>query len=206
MHQIVISPLNAYDDGKYFNGWLTENYNTATGIIPDYVANTLTINFSDTITPATESAIVAFYHGIDETAVLPTLKIQKNYEIDIRTQELIAEGVTFNTNLFSLSSNAQRNWIGIPTSFNGNMHVTRKGTPSLTHEQAYDAIQSSMFPLAVTTKDDLEYEFQTYSEFMDFYNTALTIVKTHYMSGRAYKEQINNATTVLELDAIVDTR
>lgn len=110
------------------------------------------------------------------------LKINKNLEIDKKTSDLISVGFTFNGNVFSMSSDAQRNWMGL-----------KQFSSSLS------------FPINVSTIDDGEYSLKL-SDLDTFVLTAIGTVQTHIDSGRALKVAVKNATTVAELDAIVDAR
>jgi hypothetical protein len=112
-------------------------------------------------------------------------KVNKNILIDIKTQELISGGFTYNASIFSLSSKAQTNWIGL--------------------EQA-DALGLITFPYNVTTKDDLEHSIISSADLTGFYATGLGIKSAHISSGRDLKQLVNVATTIAEVDAVVDNR
>jgi hypothetical protein len=159
-------------------------------------------NDKDGAEEATLDSLVISHTPID----LEDLKKSKNALIDERTKQLIYEGYVHDNNTFSLSMHAQRNWIAIASSFEANLSVVRKGTPSLTFEQAYDAVEASLYPLAVSTHDDLEYVFDSYDEYITFYNAAYAHANNHYMTGRELKDQVNNAVDEATLNAIVDTR
>lgn len=137
---------------------------------------------------------------------LDDLKKAKNSLIDEHTKNLIYVGYVHDNNVFSLSIQAQRNWIAIVASFESNISVTRKSAPSITFEQAYDAVEAALYPLAVSTLDDLEYVFSTHADYMTFYNAAYNCAKSHYMSGRALKSQVNSAPDAATLNAIIDNR
>lgn len=137
---------------------------------------------------------------------LDDLKRAKNALIDEKTMSLIFAGYTYDNHTFSLSIHAQRNWIAISTSFEANLSIARKADPLLTQEQAYDAVEASLYPLDVSTLGDLEYTFNTYSDFITFFNGAYTFANGHYMSGRALKNQVNNAVDEAALNLIVDNR
>lgn len=159
-------------------------------------------NDKDGAEEATLDSLVIAHVPVD----LEDLKKSKNALIDERTRQLIYEGYVHDNNTFSLSAHAQRNWIATASSFESNLSVVRKGTPSLTFEQAYDAVETSLYPLAVSTLDDLEYVFNSYAEYITFYNAAYAFANNHYMTGRALKDQVNNAVDEATLNAIVDNR
>lgn len=120
--------------------------------------------------------------------VRPTLGVQKTslfQKIDNRTQELINNGFDFDGRNFSLSSNAQQNWTALATLNNSGMLT---------------------FPLAVTTANDDEYEFDNQTEFLQFIGTAFSTVNGHIASGRALKVAVRDAQNQTQLDAIIDNR
>lgn len=103
-------------------------------------------------------------------------------EVDRRTQEIISNGFTFDSNQFSLSIEAQINWSGLVT------------------------LESLLtWPMTITTKVDGSY-LLAQSDLLYFIGTGKTVITTTLDSGRTLKISINNATTQAELDAIVDSR
>lgn len=109
-------------------------------------------------------------------------KIKKNGQIDIRTQELIFQGFTYDGQTFSLSEMAQLNWVAM--------------------EASSDLLT---WPVVITTKDDSEYSL-TLANSPYFYGAALSTKQAHLNSGRALKLQVNAATTIAEVDAVIDNR
>ena len=61
------------------------------------------------------------------------------------------------------------------------------------------------FPYELSKKDDNVYNL-AWANVGLFMGTALTTVATHLASGRALKKQVVDATTVAEVDAVVDNR
>lgn len=119
----------------------------------------------------------------DHVAVtLDDNKTAKKKLIDARTQAIIRSGFYFDGHHFSLSPNAQLNWIG--------MVVMQGGLP---------------WPLELTTDDDSAYNLE-FASLPAFVGSGMTIVNMQLMAGRALKEACNNASTQEELDAVVDTR
>jgi len=112
-------------------------------------------------------------------------KANKNLLIDNRTQELISQGFVYNGSTFSLSSNAQTNWIGL--------------------KQA-SSLGLISFPYDVTTKDDLQHSIIDEADLTAFYATGLGTKSAHVASGRALKILVNAETTIEGVDSIVDNR
>lgn len=111
------------------------------------------------------------------------LKKNRIFQIDNKTIKIIRQGVAHNNSLFSMSNNAQKNWTGLEVK-----------KSSLT------------FPIFVTTKDDLEYEFSNVADLENFTDKVLLLVYTQQAIGRKLKISINNATTKSQINAIVDNR
>ncbi|HSG29084.1 MAG TPA: hypothetical protein VLA34_11435, partial [Candidatus Krumholzibacterium sp.] len=103
-------------------------------------------------------------------AGLEVYKSIKNGAIDKRTQELIAEGFSFDGKTFSMSANAQRNWIAL-----------RANSDLLT------------WPVSITTIDDDEYSLSL-ANLPAFEGAGMAAGAGHYNSGRALKLQVNAAT------------
>jgi hypothetical protein len=103
-------------------------------------------------------------------------------EIDERTVELIGLGFTFDSKHFSLSENAQTNWIGMKT-----MELL------LT------------WPIEITTSGDESYSL-TLANLNSFSGTALGTKQAHLDSGRALKILALAATDEAGVDAVVDNR
>lgn len=112
-------------------------------------------------------------------------RMHKNAEIDKRTVELINEGFTFNTKTFSLSTEAQIKWQGMKTGSDNGLLT---------------------YPVKITTIDDLEDSLADATAVNDFFAAGLSAVKGHLDSGRALKVDVANATTVAEVNAVVDNR
>lgn len=110
-------------------------------------------------------------------------KDQKNDAIDSKTAELISSGFTYDSTVFSLSNEAQKNWIGL------------------------DLAKGDMtYPVKISTKSDVEYSLVDATAVHNFYLTGVAAKQGHLDSGRALKIQVNDATTVAEVDAVVDNR
>lgn len=113
---------------------------------------------------------------------LATAKATKIGTVDARTGQLIGVGFTFDNTQFSLSANAQINWVGMKT------------------------LESLItWPLNITTITDGEYSLSQ-ANLNSFVGTAKGSVQAHLDSGRALKVQINACTTLAAVAAITDTR
>ena len=127
--------------------------------------------------------IVASY----AVASFETLKNERIESIDANTRRLISQGAQFDGKMFSLSDNAQRNWIATKASID-----------------VYNALQA--WPVPITTMDDDIYLLQDAAHIVNFTTAMLFGVAKYYNSGRALKLQVKAATTVNEIRAIVDSR
>lgn len=107
-------------------------------------------------------------------------------EIDARTGELISEGFTYQSKVFSLSQNAQINILALDETRND---------PALT------------YPINYNTIDDMDsYDVVDATDLHSMYLTALSTKKGHIDSGTAIKTNIRNSLTKAEVDAIIDNR
>lgn len=120
-------------------------------------------------------------------STLEGLKEFKYDSIDSRTGALIQNGFEYPASsgqIFSFSSNGQMNLIG-----------------------AFAGKDSLSYPFAWNTKDDLiTYQIADSAEMSAFYFTALVTKKSHQDSGSALKALVRNATTIEELNDIIDNR
>jgi hypothetical protein len=117
---------------------------------------------------------------------LDGLKVDRYEEIDERTEELISQGFIFAGKLFSLSDNAQINILGLEQV---------KDDPAMT------------YPINYGAKDSGDYVVLADAAAMHgLFLTALGTKRARLDSGRALKTAIGAATTLAEVDAIVDDR
>jgi len=114
---------------------------------------------------------------------LQKLKNVKYDEIDFRTDELIAMGIPFDSNLFSTSPDAQRNWIAL-----------------------FSARNDLTYPISVTTLDEKAYIFNDSRIVSLFYLTGISVINYHIATGRALKLQVGECNTKECIDSIVDSR
>ena len=97
---------------------------------------------------------------------------------------------------FCLSRQAQANLLGVQSNIN---KANRKGVLA--------EFEAAVFPLTFNTSNDLEkVEIATVVEFDTFYDTAFGTVKAYLDSGTGLKESVRAATTLAELNAVVDSR
>lgn len=118
-----------------------------------------------------------------DLVALDAYKLFKQDQIDARTQQLIAAGFPFEGNTFSLSANAQMNWVALNS-----------------------ARADLTYPVSVSTKDNREVSFANATRLHTFCMTALAVGQGHYNSGRALKLSVNGCATIEAVDTINDER
>jgi hypothetical protein len=107
--------------------------------------------------------------------------------IDENTGNLIALGYSYAGKQFSLSSNAQRWLSGL--------------------KAGLDLLAPGDYPLRINTIDDSDnYDISDENDAKALFGTALATIKAHLASGTALKDSVRAATTVAEVDAVVDSR
>lgn len=112
------------------------------------------------------------------------LRAEKYENIDKKTQEIIAQGFTYNSKTFSLSANAQTTYLGM-----------------------YNARSVLTYPITVNTIDDTDtQDLADETEVTDFYNAGVAAVRAALDGGTALKAQVTNATTEALVEAVVDNR
>jgi len=113
-------------------------------------------------------------------------KTEKIAEIDARTDTLISQGFTFGGMVFSLS-------------LEGQLRV--EGMDRLRFDPACS------YPISWNTKDDLEHtELADAAQLHAFFMTAVGTLRYRVDSGTALKNAVRSATTLAEIDAVIDTR
>jgi hypothetical protein len=139
--------------------------------------------FDEALPTEEETALEAINSG---HAILQATKDTKTKAIDKKTSELIGNGFVYDSTVFSLSLESQ-------TKLAGSHQV--KDEPEFT------------YPVKWNSKDDKNTKsLANSSEMRAFYLTALGTVRVHLDSGTTLKDQVRAATTVAEVDAIVDDR
>jgi hypothetical protein len=149
----------------------------------------VSVAFNDALSPGEITTLDA---SVEAARVAPNalvlLKEKRMVEIDARTVELIFQGFAHAGKVFSLSLPAQSYWT--------NMYLAKD---ILTAQGA--------FPLKVNTLNDLDaHNIADAVEVTTFYATAVGTVKARLGSGTVLKDAIRAATTIAEVNAVVDTR
>lgn len=152
----------------------------ASGLVPDLTGVSISKGILEIFGTATDQAALDALVAAHDP--LPSHKAAKKAAIDAKTREIIARGFTFDGHLFSLSSQAQMNWIGLLV------------------------CQSFMtWPVCVTTKDDLEYALAQ-ANLQAFTEAGVAVVAAAYGSGRALKITVDACSTRAAVDAVSDDR
>lgn len=139
----------------------------------------------DTITVSGNASDQAALDLIVKNHVPKTLddkKTEKKQAIDNRTDAIIAAGFEFDGNRFSLSTEAQTNWLGL---------LILQGMMS--------------WPVGITNSDDNTYSLAL-ANLNAFIGTGMTVIATAVGTGRALKVACNAAADQAALDAVVDSR
>lgn len=131
-----------------------------------------------------------------DNSKLADLKAARFVEIDTKTSALIGEGFVFQDKTFSLSSQAQNNMLGVKAAI-----ADHRASGSIV------AFEAAFFPITFNTLDDNDtVKLVTVDDYESFYDTGMSVVRTHLDGGTALKSAIRAAATKAELDAIVDNR
>lgn len=124
--------------------------------------------------------------GTPTELILSEYKELRYHEIDQRTGELISQGFTYQSKVFSLSANAQTNILALDNS---------RDDPAL------------IYPINYNTIDDLDsYDVVDSNDLHSMYLTALQTKKGHVDSGTVLKDTIRNAVDQQAVDLIIDAR
>lgn len=112
---------------------------------------------------------------------LDELKDIRYTEIDMRTQELIAQGFPFDGHIFSMSLTAQINWSNFPN------------------------LPDALFPLTIIDISEAPYICSLANK-MNFYYSALNAKNGPLQSGGLLKAQIKACVDEACVNAIIDNR
>jgi hypothetical protein len=171
--------MNKYKIYCEIDGWVEVISSTEPTTCPNDVGHTVR---EDSLCITKIDVLLS--EGVATQVTLDEYKAFKFREIDVRTGDLISQGFIYNTKLFSLSNNAQLNLLGVDIKRN-----------------------DGILPITFNTIDDMDdVTFTTPEEVDTFFMTALASKKAHLDSGTALKLSVRNATTELEIDAIIDNR
>lgn len=130
---------------------------------------------------AAAAEIVTWYDNLQ----LPGLKDGRYQQIDAKTEEVISRGFTFGGTVLSLSMAAQTNI--------ANAFIAKD---LLTYPLRWNALNDEDEPISLANA----------AAVTAMYGTALAAKRAALDAGTALKDEVREATTVAELDAIVDTR
>ena len=178
-HTYPIDPAECVELFRY----LTEHGFSAQHRVIDG-AGEITIVFDVDLT-ADETAVLDAAMG-NYDGELYTARALRMRNVDVRTRELLAQGFLYDGHVFSLSLEAQANW---------NRMIAKHAADKLT------------FPTdEVSTFYGVRHSFVDAASFNAFADAYLAAVDTVIESGRALKDQINAATTVGDVNAVIDDR
>lgn len=118
---------------------------------------------------------------------LSNAKEEKIRAIDEKTSEIIARGFSFGGHQFSLSDNAQRNWIGIAAGLAIGLYTEQN------------------FPFPLSDLSEQKYDLQWADRFA-FLGNVSSIIGLNKTIGTGLKQQVLDASTVEEVNAVTDNR
>ena len=177
LNNIVVSGL-VERMTQEFNCIIAINYNNETDII-----SIVTVHELDGVEAASFN-----YHVSDYLLNFSNFEYNKRKKIeaiDLRTDELIQAGFMYNGESFSLSLEAQLNWIGLLSMATANLLT---------------------YPVVISTKESGTYDIVDINDMYSFSGQAMVAASTPIASGQALKGRILAATNEVELAAIVDDR
>ena len=180
---IHIQSLNTSANSTYLKEYLSANYDFKNLVIG---VNHLGLEFNTEPSETEKNEIITYYNNITHNDWIDSYRVQKFAEINNNTGSLIELGYTYSGHTFSLSEKAQTNILAL---------YSTKDDPHL------------IYPILFNTKDDLDtFVVVDANEISNMYFTALATKKAHLDSGTVLKDQIRNAVTIAEIDAIQDNR
>lgn len=118
---------------------------------------------------------------INSDSVFIRARIEKKNDIDVHTQKIISRGFVFEGHTFSLSPNAQINWMGLKF------------------------IEQKNFPLPVLTQEGIVYMIAL-SKRDDFILASINTKNDALQSGIALKLKVDELTSVQEVNDFIDPR
>jgi hypothetical protein len=138
------------------------------------------------------ASMIAAFDPLPETKAIKVQQIRDN------TEAFIAQGAVWDTRVYMSTEQGRFDILGI---FAVAVKVTDAGV------WTESAAAPGFFPVGVTTTDGTyREEFVDAPEFQPFFLTMMGTYKYWKDTGRALRDQVNAATTVAEVDAIVDNR
>jgi len=140
------------------------------------------VNVNTSLKTSVDSLILSY---IGPNSLLE-YKNRKFKDIDDRTGELISKGFQFAGKVFSLSLNAQAKMMGLNQV---------RSEPEV------------VYPIRWNTKDDNDYyDLVNADAVRAFYLTGVGTYRAHVDAGTVFKDLVRNASSIPEVDAIVDNR
>jgi len=144
-------------------------------------SDTLYVYFENTLSAGDKTILDSIIN--DGDLELDSAKNNKKKTIDAKTDELILNGFTYDSTVFSLSLAAQSTWTGM---FSAQAYLT--------------------YPMAVSTLSSASYSLADATAVTNFYLTGVGTIEAVLGSGRSLKVAVNACTTIAEVNAIVDPR
>jgi len=123
-----------------------------------------------------------------DASILPQLKTAKENAIDKRSRELLDQGFLYKGLYYSLSESAQQNWT------------------AMFLFTAVNIFTASDYPYMIIDKDNKNTYNLTHDESLFFFSQGLARVRNILSTGRELKDNVIEASTVAELNAIADNR
>lgn len=175
--------MNKYKLYCTFHGWvevISSNTPTKCPIVANDTIKT------DSIVIEEEDIVICSSDPTPKELTLEEYKQIRYNEIDCRSSELISQGFTYQSKVFSLSVSAQTNILALDNT---------RDDPALT------------YPIKYNTIDDVDsYDVIDSTDLHNMYLTALATKKGVLDSGTTLKTSVRTATTQAEVDAVIDNR
>lgn len=186
-------PFATLQYGSFSPGRLATEIETALPVLgrviverQGYDARDLMVRTSRPLTAAEKTTVTATVAAhLPDSRYLPTVRSNKYDAIDYKTKNIIGQGFVFNGVRLSLSENMQKNLLGA---------MQLKDNAAI-YPMKFNAIDDSG---NITVADA--------TELQNLFAAAILAVRVAWDSGTALKEQVRAATTVEQINAVVDAR
>ena len=191
----------------YLNDLITDN----SVLAPEFQGFTFSIalsevNFhfnimSESIETELDNVVNTFLTNFD-SYTLDATKVEQCKEIDLRTDELLMTGFTYGADnyIFDMLNSSQINYLGLNLAAL-NQLVT--GTTMLTFGEENNGIHAHC---KTSNGDAAYYYFVDCGDIINFFMSGMGFVNATLQSGWDLKDQINNSSTIEEINAIEDLR
>lgn len=146
-------------------------------------AGIVQIVFETDLTQEEEDALDSFMSSYD--GELEFARDGRKHSVDRVTGVLFSRGFTYDSTKFSLSLEAQANWNRMAASH---------------------AAGNLLFPVDVSTKSGSSYTIADATAYEAFEAACTAAIDSILNGGRSIRAQLNSATTVAEVNAVVDNR